>query len=417
MDVEVYAVPLTDKGRVTGVYVLYHDISEQRELENQLRQSQKIEAIGTLAGGVAHDFNNLLTTILGYSELLLERLPSDSPQRGDLEEITKAGQQAASLTRQLLAFSRKELAVLKILDVKEIIGDMDNMLRRLVGDDIDVVTVTEPFLGHVKGDRGQIEQILMNLVVNARDAMPSGGTIIIKGANVDLEDTDSQARAGIGRGRYVTLAVTDTGIGMDDDTRGRIFEPFFTTKEKGRGTGLGLSTVYGIVKQNGGDIRVDSEPGRGATFTIWLPRVDDEISPVDTHDRPRSLGGKETILLVEDEETVRRLVKTMLTRQGYRVLEAGNGEEAMEVATRTPAETIDLVLTDGVMPGMALSSLIAGLRSVRPQAKTLIMSGYTSEAIVRRGILESDIPFIQKPFNGNSLISKVREVLDASPLG
>jgi CheY-like chemotaxis protein len=336
---------------------------------------------------------------------------ADSPLRGDLVEIKKAADQATSLTRQLLAFSRKQLAVRRVLDLREIVADMDNMLRRLLGEDVELVTVTDPSLGHVKADRSQIEQVLMNLVVNARDAMPAGGTLTIEDENVDL-DAETCEGLGIAPGHYVKLAVSDTGTGIDAGTRARIFEPFFTTKEKGRGTGLGLSTVYGIVKQSGGYIKVDSEPGNGASFTIWLPRVDEAISPRDLRSA-RPLGGKETILLVEDEQSVRGLVRTVLARQGYRVLEASNGQEAIRIATSTD-EAIDLVLTDAVMPGMTVSRLIADLRDVRPHAKTLIMSGYTSEAMARRGILESDIPFIPKPFTGNILLSKIREVLGAT---
>jgi nitrogen-specific signal transduction histidine kinase/CheY-like chemotaxis protein len=391
---------------------MYRDITKQRRLEEQLRQSQKIEAIGTLAGGVAHDFNNLLTAILGYSDLLLGAVPADSPLRRDLKEIRTAGQRAASLTQQLLAFSRRELAVMKVLDLTKIIADVETMLRSLVGDNIALVTMTSPSLGYIKADRGQLEQVLVNLVANARDAMPAGGRLTIDCIDVDLHDLKAADRAGLGPGRYVTLTVSDTGIGMDAETRGRIFEPFFSTKEKGRGTGLGLSTVYGIVTQSGGHIRVDSEPGHGTSVRIWWPRVDDAISPPERRMTARPAGGSETILLVEDQETVRRFAKTVLTRGGYRVLEAAHGEEAMDVATGAD-ESIDLVLTDAVMPGMSLSSLIAGLDAVQPNSKTLIMSGYTSEAVVRRGISQSDIPFLQKPFTGSTLLSKVREVLDA----
>jgi PAS domain S-box-containing protein len=388
------------------------DITERKELEGQLRQSQKMEAIGTLAGGVAHDFNNLLTPILGYSELLLGAMEADSPFRVDVAEIKRAGERAASLTRQLLAFSRKQLVELRVLDLKTIIADFDKMLRRLVGEDIELVTLTDPLLGHVKADRGQIDQILMNLAVNARDAMPRGGKLTIESRNVDLEYRYARENFQIEPGPYVMLAVSDTGTGMDAETRARIFEPFFTTKEKGRGTGLGLSTVYGIVKQSGGYIWVDTEPGLGAGVKIYLPRVDLEVSRIQPTDLPRSLSGKETILLVEDEEAVRRLTSSVLSRHGYTVLEACNGEEAMRIAAEGDGG-IDLVLTDGVMPGMAVGDLVAGIRSARPQATILVMSGYTGEAIIRRGILELDIPFLEKPFTSTALLRKVRDVLDA----
>ena len=411
VDIELYGVPLTEKGKLTGVYAMYRDITKQRRLEEQLRQSQKIEAIGTLAGGVAHDFNNLLTAILGYSDLLLAAVGPDSPHRGDLKEIRTAGQRAASLTQQLLAFSRRELAVMKVLDLTKIVADLESMLRSLVGDRIALVTMTSRSLGHIRADRGQLEQILVNLVANARDAMPAGGTLTIDCIDIDLLDTQAADRAGLGRGHYVTLTVSDTGMGMDAETRSRIFEPFFSTKEKGGGTGLGLSTVFGIVSQSGGHIRVDSEPGNGTSVRIWWPRADEAIGPPVRQVKSRSAGGTETILLVEDQETVRRFAKTVLTRGGYRVLEAAHGEQAMDLATGTD-EPIDLVLTDAVMPGMSLSSLIAGLDAVQPNSKTLIMSGYTSETAVRHGISQSDLPFLQKPFTGSTLLSKVREVLD-----
>ena len=412
VDVELYGVPLMENRRLVGVYALYNDLTDHRRLEDQLRQSQKMEAIGTLAGGVAHDFNNLLTTILGYCESLLEAVETDSPLRGDLDEIRKAGEQAASLTRQLLTFSRKQLVEPKVLDLNAIVADIDSMLRRLVGEDIELMTITDPLLGRVNADRGQIEQILMNLVVNARDAMPMGGRLTIETGNADFDAAGAGAPFQVEPGRYVLLVVSDTGVGMDVATRARIFDPFFTTKEQGSGTGLGLSTVYGIVKQSGGYIWVYSEPGRGASFKVFLPRVYEEVGLVESVAIPRPLRGKETVLLVEDDDAVRRLAQSALTRQGYRVLEATNAEQAMRILEESD-KAIDLVLTDAVMPGMGVGELIAGLRSLRPQAKTLLMSGYTSEAMVRRGISQSAMPFLAKPFTPNSLVSKVREVLDS----
>ncbi len=413
VDVEMYGVPLTENGRLTGIYTLYHDISGQRQLEEQLRQSQKIEAVGTLAGGIAHDFNNLLTIILGCSNLLLDEVDVSSPLRGDLEEIRKAGQRAESLTRQLLAFSRKQIAVLKVFDVKEVVVQMENMLRRLVGDDIEMVAVLDAAAGRIKADRGQIEQVLMNLVVNARDAMPQGGRLTIEVRDVAAPQTGADSRLGIPPGHYVRLAVSDTGIGMDEATRSRIFEPFFSTKAQGLGTGLGLSTVYGIVKQTGGHVTVESEPGRGALFQIWLPSVTEPVSVAQTSETPVPArpGGGETILVVEDDKTVRRLACKVLRLQGYQILEAPNGDEALRVAAETTAR-IDLLLTDGVMPGIAVGQLISRLREARPETHILIMSGHTNEVIVRRGILESDIPFLQKPFTSQMLLQKVRDVMD-----
>jgi PAS domain S-box-containing protein len=400
-----------DDGTADQILSVATDITQRKALEEQLQQSQKMEAIGTLAGGVAHDFNNLLTTILGYSELLLGALEADSPIRSDVAEIKKAGDRAASLTRQLLAFSRKQLLEFKVLDLNAILADMDKMLRRLVGEDIEFVTLTDPKLGRVKADRGQIEQILVNLVVNSHDVMPRGGRLTIKSENVDLTERLARDHFQIEPGPYVVLSVSDTGIGMDAKTRARIFEPFFTTKEKGRGTGLGLSTVYGIVKQSGGDVWVDSAPGQGATLRVYLPRVDQDVIDLQSPDPSRALSGKEAILLVEDEESVRRLARTVLSGQGYTVLEACNGEEAIRVAAK--GGEIDLVLTDGVMPGMPVGDLVASLRSTRPQSAILLMSGHTGEEIIRRGIMESDMPFLQKPFTTVALLRKVREVLDA----
>src|SRR5258706_1155009 len=401
-------------GRAAQVLGVSTDITERKALAEQLRQSQKMEAIGTLAGGVAHDFNNLLTTILGYSEILSGAMETGDPRRGDVEEIRKAAQRAASLTRQLLAFSRKELVEPKVLDLNAVVAEMDNMLRRLIGEDIDLVSAADPALGSVRADRGQVEQVLMNLVANARDAMPRGGKLTIESRNIDFAAPYARENFQVALGPYVMLTVSDSGLGLDAATRARIFEPFFTTKGKASGTGLGLSTVYGIVKQSGGHVWVDSEPGRGASFQVCLPRVEEKIERLAPEEPPRPRPGSETILLVEDEDAVRRLVKTALSGQGYTVLEARHGEEAVRVATEARGG-IDLVLTDGVMPGMPIREMVAGLRAVLPHARMLLMSGYTEETFVRRGILESDIAFVQKPFAFDVLLRKVREVLDARP--
>jgi PAS domain S-box-containing protein len=405
-------VPIVGRdGSADQVLGVSTDITNRKNLEEQLRQSHKMEAVGTLAGGIAHDFNNLLTTVLGYSDLVLNTLPADSPHRADIREVAKAGERAAALTRQLLAFSRKQFVEPKVLDLNVVVADMETMLRRLIGADIQLETLMEPSLGRVKADRVQIEQALMNLVVNARDAMPRGGNLTIETRNVELTALMAHGQFRVEPGRYVLLATSDTGVGIDGDTRARIFEPFFTTKEKGRGTGLGLSTVYGIVQQSGGSLWLDSEPGRGSKFTIYLPRVEDPLGVVEARDAP-PVGGRETILLVEDEDAVRRLAFSVLSEHGYTVLEAKDGDEAMRLI-ECGGMVIDMVLTDGVMPGMPVSDLVGKIRSALPGARILLMSGYTGEAILRRGILESDMPFLEKPFTSGSLLRKVRTVLDA----
>ncbi len=406
-------VPIGGDGRsadqVLGVST---DVTNRKTLEEQLRQSQKMEAIGTLAGGIAHDFNNLMTTVLGYSDLVLSALPEDSPQRADILEVAKAGERAAALTRQLLAFSRKQFVEPKVLDLNAVVGGMEGMLRRLIGSDIALQTVLEPSLGRVKADRTQVEQALMNLVVNARDAMPRGGRLKIETRNADVAAPMAREQFRVEPGRYVLLVASDTGIGIDSATRARIFEPFFTTKELGRGTGLGLSTVYGIVHQSGGSLWLDSEPGRGSSFGIYLPRVDAPLDAVVTRDSRSAVGGRETILLVEDEEAVRRLACSVLSEHGYTVLDAKDGEDAMRFI-ECQGIVIDMVLTDGVMPGMPVGELIGKIRSALPGARVLLMSGYTGEAILRRGILEADMPFLEKPFTSGGLLRKVRTVLDA----
>ncbi|MCI0352407.1 MAG: ATP-binding protein, partial [Acidobacteriales bacterium] len=398
-------------GEAESFEMIAEDTTERRALEDQLRQSQKMEAVGRLAGGVAHDFNNLLTVIKGYSELMLDQVQPADPLRGELEEVKKAADRAAALTRQLLAFSRKQVLAPKVIDLNSVISNVQRLLQRLLGEDIELNNALESKLGRLKADPGQIEQVIMNLAVNARDAMPSGGKLTIASSNVILDETfihDSKVTPG----PYVLLSVTDTGIGMDAETRLRIFEPFFTTKEQGKGTGLGLSTVYGIVKQSGGYISVYSEPGLGTTFKVYLPRVDAvaEVPSAATGDRVQT--GTETILLVEDEDGVRTLTRQLLQRQGYSVLEARHGGEALLICERH-AGPLHLLLTDVVLSQMSGRELAQRLSQVRQQMKVLFMSGYSEEAIVQHGVLDSGTAFLQKPFTAESLSAKVREVLDA----
>jgi signal transduction histidine kinase len=386
-----------------------------KQRDEQLRQAQKMEAIGNLAGGIAHDFNNLLTVITGYSELVLKKIPETDPQRRKLEEIKKAGDRAAALTQQLLAFSRRQILQPKIVDLNGIISAMGSMLQRLVGEDVQVNIALAPDLGRVKADPGQLEQVIMNLVVNARDAMPSGGKVTIETVNVDRVPVFS-SRADLNKKRpYIMLAVSDTGTGMDAATRARIFEPYFTTKAAGKGTGLGLSTVYGIVKQSDGEILVYSEPGHGATFKIYLPREDRVAADIGAATPAESLPvGTETILLVEDEPGVRAFAGEALRMQGYTILEAKHGIDAQVLSTQHPSP-IHLLLTDVVMPQMNGREVAERLLSQRPGLKVLYMSGYAEQAVINRGIMDSGFAFLQKPFTQPALVSKVREVLDARP--
>lgn len=387
------------------------DLSKSRQLEKQLRQAQKMEAVGQLAGGVAHDFNNLLTTILGYTELAASRMGEDPGGFDELEEVRKAGERAAGLTRQLLAFSRNQVLEPRVLDLNVIVGNLEKMLRRLIGEDVDVVTTLHPSLGRVRADAGEIEQVIMNLAVNARDAMTEGGRITIETANVELDEAyELEKHATVPPGRYVMLVVSDTGIGMDAETQSHIFEPFFTTKAKDKGTGLGLSTVYGIVKQSGGWIWVYSEPGRGTTVKIYLPEVDEAPEAVPRRVEAPPAGGSETVLLAEDEAPVRKLARKLLENLGYTVLEAPGGEDALSIA-RSHGGPIHLVLTDVVMPEMGGADLASRVQQLRPEARVLYMSGYTDDAIIRHKVLEPGTHFLQKPFTPASLARKVREAL------
>jgi nitrogen-specific signal transduction histidine kinase len=387
---------------------------ERRQLENQFRQAQKMEAIGRLAGGIAHDFNNLLTVITGYSELLLHRyLNTNDPRYKDIEQISKAAEQAAALTRQLLAFSRQQVIRPEILDLNVIIADIKEMFRRLISEDIDLIIEPGPGLGYVEVDPGQIEQIIMNLVVNACDAMSRGGKLTIKTTNIDLDENYAGRHIGLKPGSYVMLTINDTGVGMDAETQSHIFEPFFTTKDKG--TGLGLAIVYGIVQQNKGHISVSSDPGQGTTFTIYLPRIDRITKLADQGQVPtESLGGTETILLVEDEDMVRELARYTLLQNGYKILEACHGQEALEVCERYQ-DSIHLLLTDIVMPGgLSGYELAKRLTALQPEIKIIYMSGYVDKDIIQHVILDPEMDFLQKPFSPTILSRKVREILDVS---
>jgi len=399
---------------------MVHDITERKQaekekikLEEQLRQSQKMEAIGTLAGGVAHDFNNLLTSILGYAEISLMKLGKDDPLKEDIKEIIRAGTSAATLTRQLLAFSRRQILRPEVLNLNTVASNMDKILRRVIGEDVELETILKPDLGEVTADPGQIEQVLMNLAVNARDAMPQGGKLTIETANVDLDATYFENHGVVAvPGTYVMLAVTDTGCGMNKETQAQIFEPFFTTKEKGKGTGLGLSTVYGIVKQSNGFIWVYSEPGRGTTFKVCLPRLEGDAEVLKNEKIPVGvLTGSETILVVEDDDALKRLIQKILRSNGYSVLEAENGEEALRISNEHEGP-IHLMITDVVMPKMGGREIAQRLQPLRSQMKVLYMSGYTDNAIAQHGVLASGLNFIEKPFTTKGFARKVREVLD-----
>ena len=407
-------------GRKDGVVfeMFAEDVTERRVLEQQLRQSQKMEAVGRLAGGIAHDFNNLLMVISGYSEFLLERLGGEPHLRGPAQEIASASERASSLTRQLLAFSRKQMLAPRIVNLNDIATENLKMLTRMIGEDIDLVMTPGKSLWSVRADAGQIEQVIMNLAVNARDAMPSGGKLTIETANITLDEEYARVHAPLNAGDYVMVSISDTGAGMDAETQSHIFEPFFTTKGT-KGTGLGLSTVYGIIKQSGGYIWVYSEVGRGTTFKIYLPRVPSIEEPaMHTIAAPALFQkvepGTETILLVEDEANLRYLARQYLEKQGYRVIEAADGAVAMQIAVAHEG-VIHLLLTDVIMPGMNGRELAQRISEIRPNVKVLYMSGYTENVIGQDGTLDAGVRLLQKPFNLRDLKSKVREVLDATP--
>ncbi|HUO35628.1 MAG TPA: PAS domain S-box protein [Candidatus Acidoferrum sp.] len=400
-------------GSLQGAICMSLDVTDRKQLEEQLRQAQKMEAVGRLAGGIAHDFNNLLMVIHGYADLMMDRLKEGDPSRKNAEQIQTAAQRATSLTRQLLAFSRKQMLAPKVLNIYSVVTDMEKILRRLIGEDIQLECSSTSDLGLVKADRSQIEQVIMNLAVNARDAMPQGGRLTIETANVELDASFSHPPAVLAPGKYVMLAVTDNGCGMDAETQAHIFEPFFTTKEKGKGTGLGLATVYGIVKQSGGYVWVYSEPGRGTSFKVYLPRIVEEpaLSTRERQTEGRQLPrGTETILLVEDEKGVRELTREYLQMSGYAVVDAEDGHTALELAAMH-AGPIHLLMTDVVMPGISGRELADRVKKLRPDIRVLYMSGYTDQAVVHHGILENDAVLLQKPFTITTLASRLREIL------
>lgn len=406
--------PVRDEhGQVLGFVRVSIDLTERRDLEEQFRQSQKMDAVGRLAGGIAHDFNNLLTVIRLNTEIIMEGFDPTDPRSEDVKQIRSAAERASSLTRQLLAFSRKQILQPRVLDMNTVVGSVEPMLRRLIGEDI-AITSNLNARGYVVADPGQLEQILVNLVVNARDAMPQGGRISIETSNSELDETYTSEHAPVIPGRYIMLAVSDTGVGMNRDTREHAFDPFFTTKEAGKGTGLGLATVYGIVKQSGGYVWIYSEPGEGTTLKLYFPEVSSAAAFKSGEYRAvpnERARGSETILLVEDEEAVRGLTSRILSKQGYRVIAAQHGREAMDIATKESGK-IDLVLTDIVMPGMNGRGLVERLAGIRPHIKSLYMSGYTDDDIVRRGFIEPSKSFLQKPFTSDALLQTVRKVLD-----
>jgi PAS domain S-box-containing protein len=409
---EAVARRQAQEGVVGGVVINARDITEREHLEAQLLQAQKIEAVGRLAGGIAHDFNNLVTAILGYADLALRRVAAHDPLRRNVEEITRAAERAAALTQQLLAFSRKQVLQPRVLDVREVLAGAQGLLRRLIGEDIDLAIRADAGVGRVRVDPVQLEQVLLNLAINARDAMPQGGRLVLEAMDVDLDEAYARDHLGGRAGSFVMLAVSDTGHGMNRETQARIFEPFFTTKEVGKGTGLGLSTVYGIVKQSGGYIWVYSEPGRGSTFKVYLPRVAETAETVLAQAAAEPARGSETVLLVEDEDSVRQLVQELLESVGYEVLTAARPAEALRLAADY-AGPLHLLVTDVVMPQMDGPELAQRLRGLRPDVRVLYLSGYSPGIVADRGVLENGGTFLQKPFSAEALETKVRETLDA----
>jgi PAS domain S-box-containing protein len=407
---EINAVSIEWDGKPATLNFV-RDMTDQKKLEAQFLQAQKMEAVGQLAGGIAHDFNNLLTIINTHSELGLMELKEWDPLKEKFEAIHRAGEKAADLTRKLLAFSRHQVGEMKVIDLNRIVEDLEKMLHRIIGEEIQLRTALLKDLGHIKADPGQIEHTILNLVVNAKDAMPSGGTIEIRTANLQADEETSNLPPGMKRENYVALSVRDTGVGMNPEVQERIFEPFFTTKEKGKGTGLGLSTVYGIIKQSGGEIWVSSEPGKGTIFEIYFPRVDEPLQESPKGSFQKGLrGGNETILIVEDEDGVRKLTRKILSRQGYKILEASGGGDALLLCEQCN-EPIHLLLSDVVMPGINGPELARRIKTLSPDVKVLFMSGYADQAIFQSGILDEKACFIQKPFSARNLVEKIQEVI------
>jgi PAS domain S-box-containing protein len=407
--VEDSAAPIRDRRRgLAGSVLVFHDVTERRRLEEQFRQAQKMEAVGRLAGGVAHDFNNALTVITGYGHVVLGDLPADSPSRPHVAEMVKAGERAAALVRRLLAFSRKSVLADRVLDLNAVVAGLEGMLRRLLGEDVELATHLQPGPGFVRADPGQLEQALLNLAVNARDAMPRGGRLTVEAREVELGGDQAGGRPG----RYARLAVRDTGCGMTPEVKAHLFEPFFTTKGPGQGTGLGLAMVHGFVQQSGGHVEVESEPGAGTTFRLYLPRAEGPAAAGRPHPGvPAARRGSETVLLAEDEAAVRTLGRHALRAAGYTVLEAAGGAEALRLAGGY-LRPIHLLVTDLVMPGVGGRELAVRLAAVHPEARVLYVSGYTDDAVVRHGVREGQAPFLPKPFTPADLARKVREVLD-----
>ena len=414
LTLESTASLVRDHGKDVKLVIVNRDITERKQLEEQLYLSQKLEAIGRLSGGVAHDFNNLLGVIIGYSEALLKQIGADHPFREAIEEIEKAGSRAAALTQQLLAFSRKQVLEPKVIDLNTVVSDMQKMLHRLIGEDIELSMVLGQNLGMVKADRGQIDQVILNLAVNARDAMPEGGKLVIETRDAELTAADVNLYRYVNPGAYVVLKVTDTGCGMDAELQSHIFEPFFTTKGQGKGTGLGLATVYGVIKQSGGYIWVESELGKGTAFSVYLPRVEESreaaVAPESLEPAARRSA---TILLVEDEPSLRKLTQRTLEEAGHTVLAAGDAAQALDVAKQAES-SIDLLLTDVVMPGMSGRALAEELTSLRPEIKVLYMSGYTDAAVATHGVLQPGISILRKPFTSDVLLRRIDEIWTAA---
>ena len=412
VDVELAQRPMRHAGRIAELAVL-SDVTDRLRLEEQLRQAQKMEAVGMLAGGVAHDFNNLLTIITGYSQLVLNSLPPDDPNRHSVDQIIQAGTRAASLTQQLLAFSRRQVLQPKVVELNTLVTSLSTMLRRLIGEDIDLRLSLGADLGRVHADPGRVEQVLMNLAVNARDAMPKGGILTLETSNVILDATYTSRHLAVKPGPYVMVAVSDTGSGMDEDTQSHLFEPFFTTKSSGKGTGLGLSTVFGVVKQSGGSVQVYSEQGRGTTVKVYLPRIDQPLAVEAAGESKVMTAGTETILLVEDDDMVRTLIRETLERAGYKIKDTADPVEALRISAAY-RETVHLLITDVVMPKVSGTELAGRLLKRRPDLKVLYISGYTDNAVINSGLLQAEVAFLQKPFTPANLINKVREVLESN---